>query len=583
MKRLVSLTLLTLSLVILASPASAQGSLRFEVPKVDLGVFVQKDASARLVYDIEFANVRGSPTNFVDIGLPHGNYDKDSLRASMNGAPVTSLSSTPSDILKHGVTADLGAGSSFEGDFHFEVTVRDLVFQDSTDDELASFEITPTWFGSQYVVGTTDLTISVHLPPGIDPDAVLWHKEKPPFDNKRTEGDTVIVEWHFPTASFTGERLVGVSFPKSAMDRIVVQSGFDRFFGENPGMRFLSGVLFIGLFALAFFRFTGGTGIVVFIPFLVVFCIIAAVSPVAHLALWPVLLMAAIWAEWMVRKRRSSYLPPLATVEGGGVKDGFAAPEAAVILELPLSTVCSLVLAGLLKKGLLRPAAGDRQLLEMPPEFRGTRGDRRTAASDQGIVLHRYEQAFLDVISASGASFAIRDVDFSDALKELIENVAARMNGYDLEETRKYYRGIVDRSWTDAESQVESVERDRVTEQQFEWLVLDEQSPDHFESWRSRGYYYRPSWLLFHIGLPGERGDACTWLDSTCGDVQDNINLDFDGGVMNLRGIDTATGAALTTIGEGIAESGSYSGGGGGCACACAGCACACACAGGGR
>jgi hypothetical protein len=197
-------------------------------------------------------------------------------------------------------------------------------------------------------------------------------------------------------------------------------------------------------------------------------------------------------------------------------------------------------------------------------------------------VLHQYEQAFLDVISDAGDSFAIKHVDYSDALKEMIENVAARMKSFDLDETRSYYRGTVDRAWTDVESQTEPADRERAAEQQFEWLVLDEESDNRFEAWRSRGYFYRPGWLLFD--LRAGRGDACSWLDSTCESVQDNINVGFDGdgGVINLRGIDTATGAALGAIGKGLATSGSYSGGGG-CACACAGCACACACAGGGR
>jgi hypothetical protein len=323
---------------------------------------------------------------------------------------------------------------------------------------------------------------------------------------------------------------------------------------------------------------------VVFIPFVIVFSIIAAVSPVVHLALWPVLLAAGAWAEWMVRKRKSHYLPPLATVEGGGVKHGLTAPEVAVVLELPLSTVCSLVLAGLLKKGVLRPAArGDGQKLEVVPEFRGSRGHRLNAATELGIVLHGYEQFFLDAMIASAPTFAIGDVEFSDALKPMIENVATRMKGFGLEETRQFYRGTVKRAWTDVESETEPAERERATERQFEWLALDEESDDRFETWRSRGFFYRPSWLLFHIGAG--RGDACTWLDSTCESVQDNINvgLEGDGGVINLRGIDTATGSVLSAIGKGLAASGSGGYGGGGCACACAGCACACACAGGGR
>ena len=37
---------------------------------------------------------------------------------------------------------------------------------DSEDDGYASIAFTPTWFGSEYIKGTTEISVSIHLPPG---------------------------------------------------------------------------------------------------------------------------------------------------------------------------------------------------------------------------------------------------------------------------------------------------------------------------------------------------------------------------------------------------------------------------------
>ena len=46
-------------------------------------------------------------------------------------------------------------------------------------------------------------------------------------------------------------------------------------------------------------------------------------------------LAAAGFVEFLRRMRRPSYLPALVSVEGGGIRRGLTAPEAAVLLEIP--------------------------------------------------------------------------------------------------------------------------------------------------------------------------------------------------------------------------------------------------------
>ena len=78
------------------TPIFAQ-SYSFAVPDLKMQVYVQPDASVRIVYDITFEN-HGSPIEIIDVGTPHDDYDIDNMRATMNGQvlPVT-LSHQPSE------------------------------------------------------------------------------------------------------------------------------------------------------------------------------------------------------------------------------------------------------------------------------------------------------------------------------------------------------------------------------------------------------------------------------------------------------------------------------------------------------
>ena len=53
------------------------------------------------------------------------------------------------------------------------------------------------------------------------------------------------------------------------------------------------------------------------------------------------------------KRRKMQYLPPELAVEGTGVKRGLTAVEAAILLEAPLNKVMTMILFGLLKKGII--------------------------------------------------------------------------------------------------------------------------------------------------------------------------------------------------------------------------------------
>jgi hypothetical protein len=191
-------------------------------------------------------------------------------------------------------------------------------------------------------------------------------------------------------------------------------------------------------------------------------------------------------------------------------------------------------------------------------------------------------------------------------LRELLKHAAERVSGFNINETKEYYRKIVRRAVTEAQTIGELPEWEKTVDRNMEWILMDENPSPVFTH---RGYDYRPIWVR---GLGTGAGSATTspapapsgrpsyggktsfgdvaasfagWTENTMGRLASSISpesLALPGakGLVNLSGADRVTGDIFKALSEG---GGSSSGGSSGGGCACAGCACACACAGGGR
>lgn len=640
----------------LLAPPAAWADYSFQVPLVEMKVFVQPDASVRIQYQILFANnPAGKTIDIVDIGTPTADYDLPTVRASCRGQPARLI--RPSEYVQPGFEVHLGPGqipSGQKGQFQTEFTVRNLVFQDTTRSDYASFRITPTWFGQQFVTGATHLKLAVHLPPGVKPEEVLHQGQ--PFSDKALFQNHVVVVWEWPNTRLTKEHLVGVSFPKRVMDRVIRQTAWDLFmhwFRHSPGARWTVGILTLVLFGVVYFRFTGGTGGSLFVILSIAAVVLFIYSPGWQLASLPIVLVLLIVNEWAMRRRPRGYMPPIAYVEGGGIKRGLTAPEAACLLELPLGRVLGLVIFGLLKKGILRHVSDDPLAVEVVEDFRfegrsapataspqkegvveaagapsrSTSADAsaaapaetppafyRRVAQEKGVILHTYEYPFLAILEAHPGQ-PVEKIDFGPALRSLVERTAERMKGFDLEQTKEYYRWVVRRAVEQAAAIGEIQQRQEHLDRQFEWVLIDDDWPTVFVG------PYRPPWRrgpigrmagpvirpLPHPGAPMPTGPAAPaapppipgqttardvaasfagWAENTFGRLASSLtpgslNLPTaSGGFVDLSGFDRVTGEFFKALAEARSSGG---GGGGGCACACAGCACACACAGGGR
>mgnify|MGYP000880655146 FL=1 len=621
--RFLTLVALLVLALILVYPVLAQDYV-FSVPVLKMEVFIQPDASARIVYEITFLNSRfGDPIDIVDIGMPHSNYDIDNMSASINGVSLSDI--RDSEYVHPGVEVHLGSQAipaEQEGTLHFEFTMPDMVYQDTTRKDYASLQITPTWFDSSLVTGATDVMIVIHMLPGAEPDDVLYQHE--PFTQKAIYDDHTVAFWRWESGSATRSNLVGVSFPQQGMDRVIKMSLIEltvKWLNDNPAVRLILGALSAILFIFLFFRFSGGTGFTLFFLLAGVLGCLFAASPIAQLIALPILVVLVIVNEWHLKTRRNKYLPAIAQVEGGGIKRGLTAPESAVLLEMPFGKVLTLVVFGLLSKGILRQVEASPLTVEVAEDFRvlgkpeldnakSRDKFRRKVAQEKGTILHKYEEPFLYLIEQN-AGKPVQKVDFSAAVESLIKQTGAKMKGFDLSDTQDYYRRIVSRAWQKAQSIGEIPEREKFLDNYLPWVMMDEQYPTVLTS---GGYNYWPRWVrtpsVVGSGVGGASVGSSTgkpsaggrtslgdvsasfagWAENTMGSLASAVlpsamNMpSAQGGVLNLSGMDKVTGDIFPALMESSPSGGGGGGGGGGgCACACAGCACACACAGGGR
>jgi hypothetical protein len=608
--RVLALLVLLMLLMSVGGPVAAQ-SYSFGVPDLKMQVFVQPDASVKIVYDITFKNY-GSSIDVVDIGMPHSNYNLSTMSASINGVSLSDI--RDSEYVHPGVEVHLSGQAirtGAQGTLHFEFSMPDLVFQDTTNKELASLQITPTWFDSDFVRDTSKIQIAIYMLEGIQPDEMLY--QDVPFTNKALYQGRAVAVWQWPQGSATQAYRVGVSFPQRGMTRVIKMTLIqltNKWLTDNPTIRFILGAAVMIMFAVLFFRFSGGTGLSVFAILGGGILLLLFVSPIAALITPVIVAPLVALNENSLKKKRKNYLPAIAQVEGGGIKRGLTAPEAGVLIEMPLNKVLTLVLFGLLEKGVIEVMKDDPLTVAVTQDFRvlsnqslntakDQRNYRRKIAQEKGTIIHAYEDAYLTVIEQNHGK-AVRDIDFGKPTEALIKVTAAKMKGFDLSDTQEYYRRVIDRAMEQASSLGEVEAREQYLDKYLPWVMMNDSYPTVLTH---RGYSYWPVWARGprSVGagsaLPKSSGPSiggrtrasdvagsfAGWAESTMGGMAaaimpGSLNIPgVKGGFVDLSGADKVTGDIFTAL----AKSSGGSGGGGGCACA--GCACACACAGGGR
>ena len=536
-------------LILLVIPVSALAqNYSFRLERETVHAFWNEDGTLSLDYLFVFSNEPGaSPIDFVDVGLPNDNYDRNTVFADVDGRPITDIEESP--YVTYGVALGLENNAIQPGEtgrVHVVVgTIREVLHPDSQDDNYASAVFSPTWFDSDFVHGATDLTVVFHLPAGVQPEEPRWHEAPPGFPSAPEAGiddqGRIIYTWHNPNANGYTQYTFGASFPAQYVPA-------DAIARPNP-FAWISRISFEALIPFLCFGFFG----LIFILGLI-----------------------------GDRRRKMQYLPPKIAIEGHGIKRGLTAIEAAILMEQPMDKVLTMILFSVIKKNAARVLKQDPLEIE------------KTEPLSEN--LRTYEKAFLEAFDEPRGPRQRKALQ--KMMVDLIRSVGKKMEGFSRRESVAYYRDIMDRAW----AQVEAADTPEVKSQLFdevmEWTMLDREFDDRAEDVFRTGPVFVPVWWPrydpgYGRSAPSTSTTSRTPTSGGSPSLPQLPGSDFAAAVVtgvqnfssNVIGNVTEFTSGVTNVTNPPPKttSSGRSSGGGSCACACACAGCACACAGGGR
>ncbi len=549
-----------------ALPVFAQ-DYSFEVPEVEVDIYLEADGTAAIEYKYLFRNAPGAHAiDYVDIGMPgDSSYSVSDITASINGVPITDISSSP---YVDGVALGLGGNAIQPGEtgtiYMYAEKVKDIFYFASSDkgEDYSSIQFQPNFFDSGLTSGDTKLTVTIHLPPGAKDGEVVWYSPKGwPGSETPASGldqeNRIVYQWSTTTAQPDGVYTFGAAFPARLIPSNAIRT--EQTVTYNPSA--LAGAVipviccggFIGLFVL-----------------------------VIYLSIKS------------AKKRKLKYLPPKIAIEGHGIKRGLTAVEAAILMEQPMDKILTMILFSVLRKGCATVIT--REPLAI------------TVEAKLPEDLREYETAFLTAFKTDKP--AERRTILQDMMVALVKTVGEKMKGFSRKETLVYYEGIINKAFAQVEeAQTPEVKADKWSEA-ADWTMLDKDYDQRTRRTFGTGPVFMPGW--WYRADPTIRGTTTSTVGSgslprmPSGGKSQTITLpslpgsDAAASVVNtVTAFSTGAVGNLTTFTSGVTNKtnpipqptsstfhGSGRSGGGfssGCACACACAGCACACAGGGR
>jgi hypothetical protein len=300
-----------------------------------------------------------------------------------------------------------------------------------------------------------------------------------------------------------------------------------------------------------FYRKGGGAGKFTFLLLSIVLGVLFYFSPLAQIISVVVLAGLLIWQVVIVKRSEQAYRPVEAVFEGGGIRRGLTAPEASMLLGEPFNVTLALVIFGMLKKGFLVQVADTPLRVELAPEMRTREKSlnlikreelRRAGAQQLGGVLYPYEEHFLELLEQEGKK-PLTDINFGIVIKPFVQYVSWRLGGYDLDQSRDYYRLIVRRAPKEARMDGKLVsDRLKVFDRNYQWILLNDNYAEIFDRGEE---IYLPIWLR-EKGL--ESGESfAVWAKKLIEDLKVTISPD-DLQIKIGRDIDVVSANLLSEI-----------------------------------
>ena len=567
--RLTSVLLALVFVFTLFQPVFAQ-DYYFSVPEVQVDVFLESDGTITLEYYYYFVNGSGAhEIDYVDIGMPgNSQYSLSGISATVDGQTITDISESP---YVDGVALGLGANSIPAGGSGVVYMLAENVgnqyyfASEQEAEEYASMNFQPNYFGSEYVSGSTAMTVNIHLPPGLTDQEPRWINPKSwPGDDTPAgfydDEERIVYQWYSEEASPDGKYTFGVTFPARVIPTGEINTQQTVTFNSSEVLGTVIPIVCCGGFAGLFI--------------LVIYLSVKS-----------------------AKKRKLKYLPPKIAIEGHGIKRGLTSVEAAILMEQPMDKILTMILFAVTKKEAAQVTSRDPLTVKVEDKLPDD--------------LRDYEKAFLAAWKDTTA--AQRRAKLQDMMVALVKSVGEKMKGFSRKESVAYYEEIIKKAW----QQVEDAETPEVRAEKYsdaaDWTMLDKDYDTRTQRTFGTGPVFMPTWwwradptirtagrtvgsagkaasapsgggkstTVTLPSLPGSNAAA-----SVIGTVQ-AFSAGVVGNIASFTGnVTNKTNPVPKTTSSTFRSTGGRGSSGGSscvCACACACAGCACACAGGGR
>lgn len=491
----------------------------YQIDKEWATIWVNEDASIELLYNITIT-YESNALGYITVGMPASGFYIDS---------VTNLEGTPLNY------DDLSSGSNYQIEVYFghpmspgdqdtviiRAAVPNMVFVDDMNEGNVGMQFTPTYFPEEVL----NLRVAIVPPVGVSEEEI---KTSEPAFFTTVDGDLAVF-WEKNNLLPNTQLTFGISIPETYVTLPSTDADADLW-------TFLALILVI----------IGGVVILILI----------------------------------LRRRKESYAKPKISIEALGPRRGLTAVEAAVVVNTNPAKVLTMILFGLLMKGLV-------SVVEVDPLIRVSRIEQQ--AQDTSVPRKRYyEIDFLQAIEAKGS---LNEQRLARTYLSLRDNVDKKMKGYSRVDTEKYYNSIVTKAWDQVTQASTPQLKGTVIDQNLQWLLMDEKYSDKFRSAFPPDMLFlpRPGWTWYwHSPLVPRSGGTTTLSPAQPAGTPDYQPIpaqEFADSVVS--GIEKATNN-LVRDAENFAkrlippprsaQSARSVRRRSSCVCACASCACACAC-----
>ena len=569
-------------------PYSAYAEYSFEIPEAQTTVEIESDGTMTIFIEYKINNL-GQKLDYIDIGLPNNNYTLSNIKVALNGEQNSSIKVVKADYeatgLRYGISLEMGAASIPTGESAvvdvWIPNLRNNLFEASSETnneetvEFAGFQFSPNYFNSKFTSGTTKYSFIVVFPLGVEDGYAYYYSPEKWIGEEKPEAwldedDCVVYEWYSEKADMHTAYTFGGKFIKSAL------TSTENITKNSDG---------------------GGTSSSIITWESVIITLSCILIP-AILIVGAVKKIIKSGSE-SSKKSSKNYFPPQVKTDGEGIKRGLTAVEAAVLLELDLDRVISMILYGLAKKNVLEVKSMDPldvEIVDPLPE-----------------ELNEYELNFIDALKESNKSRQTSKM--RDAMHRLILSVSKKVEGFSLVETKEYYKSICEKAWSQVEAAETPELKSELLGENFGWAMLEDDPEKKVTDTFTDEVFYPPSWW-WRVYPRYRRTPNYPTYDSgpssssssekrSGGSSSTPTPMPVLPGAMFARSItDGARKLANSLVGNpktfnasvknrtnpdpvysSSSSSHRHGGGSGGssCACACACDSCACACAGGGR